>query len=102
VTVRHLIPLTAIALAACLALPAAAPAPIAPRDCGDMRMRGKTYQVKADVISCKTAREHVKRRFTRGTKPRGYTCRRQAPGSRVKVYCNNGKKLFMAIDRGRR
>lgn len=92
--------LIGFALAGALCVPAAAPAVIPPKNCGYQTLKGKRYQIKADQISCKTAREHSRRYVVAGRKPRGYRCRR--PSTRrnsVNFMCNNGRKVFFGIRR---
>jgi hypothetical protein len=92
--------LLSAALAALLALPALAPAVIPPKNCGRMTVEGKRYQVKADQISCKTAREHTRRYIVDDQKPSGYRCRDiTTRRNRVNFMCNRGRKLFFAIRR---
>ncbi len=90
----------AAAVAAALCLAPAATAVVPPKNCGTMTVKGKRFQVKADQISCSTGRDHAKRYLTNGSKPRGYSCRRPSQSKgRVNVYCNNGRKIFLAIRR---
>ncbi len=97
VTIRVLI---AAALAAALALPAAAPAVVPPKNCGTISASGKRYQVKADQISCATARDHVRRYARTKRAPRGYRCRNITnQRNKVNFTCYNGRKTFQGIRR---
>jgi len=81
-------------------LPAAAPAVVPPRDCGNMSVSGKRYQVKVDQIGCRDGKTFAKRYIQSRSKPRGYSCKRYpAKRNRVTFYCNNGRKVFFAIRR---
>ena len=92
--------LAAAALCAALALPAAAPAVVPPKDCGMMTVKGKRYQIKADQISCRTGRDHSRRYLATRSKPRGYKCRNLSrEKGRVNITCSNGRKNFLAIRR---
>ncbi len=92
--------LLAAALVAALALPTAATAVVPPKNCGYMTVKGKRYQIKADQLSCRTARDHIKRYISAGRKPSGYTCRRpNTEKGRVSHTCHKGRKNFFAIRR---
>ncbi len=92
--------LATAALAAALALPTAATAVVPPKNCGTMTAKGKSYQVKADQISCNSGRKHARNFLEKGRRPSGYTCKDypSRKGS-VDFYCNDGKKIFLAIRR---
>jgi hypothetical protein len=98
---RRIIVLAVVALAAALvALPAAAPAIVPPRDCGFMTVSGKKYQAKVDQISCTSGKRYIKNYLTKRTKPRGYRCDRfTTRKNRVTFQCANGVKVFLAIRR---
>ncbi|HEV3002301.1 MAG TPA: hypothetical protein VGW75_16280 [Solirubrobacteraceae bacterium] len=88
------------ALAGALAIPAAAPAVVPPKSCGSMTVKARYYQIKADQISCKTARDHARRYLQTGRKPSGYRCRKPSTArNRVNFICNNGRKNFFGIRR---
>jgi opacity protein-like surface antigen len=91
--------LLAAATAAALALPAAAPAVVPPKDCGNIKVSGKRYNIKADQISCASGRKYAKNKLSGHGAPRGYKCKKPASGSALKVYCSSGKKVFFAIRR---
>ena len=88
------------AAAAALLFTTTAPAVVPPRDCGNMSVSGKAYQIKVDQISCRDGKGYSKTYIQRRTKPRGYTCKRYPTRkNRVSFYCNNGRKIFFAIRR---
>jgi hypothetical protein len=88
------------AAVAALAVPVAAEAVVPPKNCSTMSVSGKRYQVKADQISCRSARRYAKRYIRSERKPRGYRCRDYpSKKGRVDFYCNNGRKIFFAIRR---
>lgn len=88
------------ATAAALVFVAPSEAVVPPRDCGNMTVSGKRYQIKVDQISCSEGKGYVKRYIQTRAKPRGYTCKRYpARKNRVSFYCNNGRKVFFAIRR---
>lgn len=69
-----LLPLLAIAV---LALPAAAPAVVPPKDCGRIEVKSKRYGIKADGVTCRFARRTSKAYLRTGAKPgSGWSCRR--------------------------
>lgn len=95
---RSLVIAVAAAVAACVPTAAVAVAP--PKSCGLLTAKGKRYQVKADQISCRTARSHVRRYYEQGRRPSGYRCRTNPPSrSAVALYCEGGRKVFFAIRR---
>ena len=88
------------ALVAALAVPTVAAAVVPPKNCGTMTVSGKRFQVKADQISCSTARDHARNYIARKRVPRGYRCRTPSrEKGRVNFYCNNGRKTFFGIRR---
>jgi opacity protein-like surface antigen len=92
--------LLAATLVAALMIPAAATAVVPPKNCSTVTVGGKRYQVKADQISCATARDHARRYLRTGGKPRGYTCKKPSRAKgRVNFYCNNGRKIYFGIRR---
>jgi hypothetical protein len=95
---RTLLP--AAALVAALLVPSGAPAVVPPKNCGNVTVSGKRFQVKADQISCRSAKRYAKRYVSSRSKPRGYTCKRPSSAKgRVNFYCNNGRKIFFGIRR---
>jgi hypothetical protein len=100
-TVPRLTALAATAAITALAGTAAtAPAVVPPRDCGNMSVSGKRYQIKVDQISCKDGKGYAKKYIQSRSKPRGYSCKRYpARKNRVTFYCNNGRRVFFAIRR---
>jgi hypothetical protein len=99
--IRPTTAVAAVAAAAALAAaPATAPAVVPPRDCGNMSVSGKRYQVKVDQISCSSGKSHAKTYIRSASKPRGYSCKRYpSRKNRVRFYCNNGRRIFFAIRR---
>jgi len=91
----------AAALAAILLLTTAAPspAPVAPRNCGMMTVKGKRYQVKADQIRCKTAKTWTRRYLSRSDRPSGYSCRNYGSETKLKFRCWKSERVFFAIKR---
>lgn len=99
---RPIIRLTAVvatAAAAALAGGAAtAPAVVPPRDCGEMGVRSKTYQIKVDQILCRDGKRYARTYIRSRTKPKGYSCKRYpVRKNRVTFYCNNGRRIFFGI-----
>ena len=95
---RTLLAVAALAIALAV-LPVGATAVVPPKDCGSLSVGGKRYQIKADQISCRTGRKYAKRKLTGHGAPRGYECKKPSSRSALKVYCQNGKKVFFAIRR---
>jgi len=89
--------LCAAALAAAVA-PAGAIVP--PRDCGMTTVKGKRFNVRADQISCKTAKPHARRYLSTGRRPSGYRCRNYSSRTtKLKFKCDRGVRSFFAIRR---
>ena len=88
--------LLACALVAVAAMPA--PAAFAPRSCGTTTVKGKRYEIKAD-ISCTRAKRWSRAYLSRRTRPRGWTCRNYT--FQIKFRCTNRgqTRSFFAIKR---
>ncbi len=88
----------ALALTVVAAQPAGAIVP--PRDCGFTKVKGKRYNVRADQLSCKTARRHTTRYLRSRARPRGYKCRDYPSRKRkMKFICEDRPRQFWAIRR---
>jgi hypothetical protein len=101
-TRRHAIRLAPLAVtAACaLALPTAAPAVVPPKNCGIITVNAKRYQIKADQISCRTAKRYSRRYLSTRVRPRGYRCTRKPDRrNKLRFLCYSGRKQFFAIRR---
>lgn len=77
-----------------------APAIVPPADCGPMEVQGKRYKIKADQLRCKPARAFALDYLKSGDRPRGYTCQKGEPGSKLAFRCFKGIKEFFGIRRG--
>lgn len=99
---RHRIPvarLVVVALLACALVAVAAmpaPAAFAPRSCGTTTVKGKRYEIKAD-ISCTRAKRWSRAYLSRRTRPRGWTCRNFSFS--IKFRCHRRNSNFFAIKR---
>lgn len=92
---------TAVITAAALALGATAgpsQAVVPPKNCGTMKVKGKRYNVKADQLSCRSAKSWTKRYLEKKRRPKGYTCTRYK-NTKLVFRCNRGIKNFFAIKR---
>ena len=69
------------ALLAAVLVVGSADAIVPPRDCGRMTVSNKKWRIKADQVSCKTARRHAKYYIVRKKSPTGYRCRRYKESS---------------------
>jgi hypothetical protein len=90
--------LIAGALAAPMLIPAGSGAIVPPRNCGNMSVNGKTYNIKADQIRCRRARRYAKMYLTSHSKPSGYSCRTYS-NSALKFRCAKGIHVYFAIKR---
>jgi hypothetical protein len=90
--------LAAVALSLALP-PRKAWAPVPPRDCGRLAVRGQSFDIKADQIRCRSARRYARAYLRTGQKPPGYTCRDYGPETRIEFRCSRGSKVLFAIRR---
>jgi hypothetical protein len=89
-----------VTLAVIVALaPTRAWAPVPPRNCGFMDVRGKTYNIKADQIRCRRARRYARRYLRTHVRPSGYSCKDYGRGTSIKFRCSKGAKVLFAIRR---
>ena len=88
-----------LAVAALLVAAAPSPAPVAPRNCGMMTVKGKRYQVKADQIRCVTAKTWTRRYLSSRDRPSGYDCRNYGSETKLKFRCWKRERVFFAIKR---
>lgn len=91
--------IVSLALVAALAVPAAAPAVVPPKNCGIVTVKGKRYQIKADQVTCRTAKTHAIRYLRTGVKPSGWRCTRYPSSSKFKFRCERGVRNIYAIKR---
>ena len=71
-------------------------APRAPRNCGIVRVDGRSYTIKAD-ISCTKAKTYSRRYLDTGRRPSGWQCRRY--NTKLKFRCTKGDFNFYALRR---
>jgi hypothetical protein len=99
-SVSRIIVLTTAVLALAVAFaPFQAWAPVPPRNCGMLEVKGKRYNIKADQIRCGKARRYAKRYLAFHRKPRGYSCRDYGAGTSIKFRCWKGQRELFAIRR---
>jgi hypothetical protein len=96
--VRRTVLAIALTTAALGASSATAPAVVPPKDCGSITAKGKRYNVKADQMTCRTARSWSRTYLERRRKPKGWTCRRYTD-TKLVFRCNRSIKNFFAIKR---
>ncbi|HWH43532.1 MAG TPA: hypothetical protein VNT32_02260 [Thermoleophilaceae bacterium] len=93
---RRLAPLAAVAVLALL--PPAGESVVSPNNCGKISAKGKRYQVKSHLISCRIAKPAADRFLETGRRPSGYTCRTFSPEqTKIRFRCFRGQKDFYAI-----
>jgi hypothetical protein len=94
-------PAVAVLLASvCLVVPGVdAGAVVPPRNCGNMTVGTKTYNIKADQLRCRTARTYSRRYLRTRERPRGYRCRNYGRTTKIKFRCSRGIRVFFAIRR---
>ena len=91
--------MTLIALcAAVTATPAAATVP--PKDCGLTKAKGKRYDIKTHLVTCKRGKPWARTYLRSGRKPSGYHCRDYSANvTKFRFICRRGGRDFLAIRR---
>jgi hypothetical protein len=89
----------ALAIAVLLVTAAPSPAPVAPRNCGMLTVKGQRYQVKADQIPCRRAKRWARGYLARHSHPSGYRCRSFDSSTALEFRCTKGVRVFFAIRR---
>ena len=89
--------LATMAVALASALPASAVVP--PTNCGNVKVKGDKFNVKADQIRCKKAKRFAVDYLKHKDHPRGYKCENYGAGTRIEFRCAKGIKVFFAIRR---
>ena len=88
----------ALALALLAALPAAAIVP--PKNCRTMTVDDDRFTIKADQLTCDTARRHARRFLRERDRPSGYRCKEyDADETKMEFRCSRGDRVFFAIRR---
>jgi hypothetical protein len=88
-----------LSVALLLVTAAPSPAPVEPRNCGFIQVKGKRYQIKADQIRCRTAKSRARDYLRSRSRPSGYSCRSYNGGTSLKFRCWKGKRVYFAIKR---
>ena len=84
--------------AAVLVSASSANAIVPPRNCGNLSVQGRTYNIKADQLRCRPARRYAKRYLVSHWKPSGYSCRTYRH-SALRFRCARGIRVYYAIRR---
>lgn len=91
--------LAVIATLAVAALSAGqAGATVPPKNCGNITVKSRAYQIKADQVRCATAKRYAKRYLSVRDAPSGWRCR-DFRSSRMKFRCTRGVRVVFAIKR---
>ena len=88
----------AVLLLAVLLAPVAG-ATVPPKTCGMITVKSKRYQIKADQMSCSTAKTYSRRYLRRHARPSGFRCADFKSGTALKFRCSKRIKVFFAIRR---
>jgi hypothetical protein len=91
-----LVVIAALAVAALTAVQAGATVP--PKNCGNITVKSRAYQIKADQVRCATAKRYAKRYLSVHDAPSGWRCR-DFSSSRMKFRCTRGVRVVFAIKR---
>jgi hypothetical protein len=76
-----------------------ASAVVPPTNCGNVKVKGDKFNVKADQIRCKKAKRFAVDYLKHKDHPRGYKCENYGAGTRIEFRCAKGIKVFFAIRR---
>ena len=85
-------------LSAAVLIPARSDAIVPPRNCGNLSVHGRTYNIKADQLRCWRARRYSKRYLISHWRPSGYHCRTYQ-NSALRFRCAKGIRVYYAIRR---
>lgn len=96
---RRLLVLAAATTAAFALHITPAPAPVPPKDCGFMTVKGHRYNIKSDQLRCRKARKYAKRYLSGGGKPKGHSCQTYGSETAIKFRCQKGARTVFAIRR---
>jgi hypothetical protein len=79
---------------------APSPAPVPPKDCDFIKVKGQRYNIKADQVKCRKARKLSRHYLAGKGKPKGYSCQRY-PDSETEIAfrCTKGARTLFAIRR---
>jgi hypothetical protein len=78
---------------------APSPAPVPPKDCGFIEVKGHRYNIKSDQLRCKRARKYSRHYLKGRGKPKGYSCTNYGSETAIKFRCSKGVRVFFAIRR---
>ncbi len=90
---------TAAALLGALCLAVSATAVVPPKSCGTMTVKGKRYQIKADQVTCATAKRYSYSYLRSGRRPSGWRVTKYPASSRFKFRMYRGTRNIYAIKR---
>ena len=96
--------LSVAALVAVLALAAVsapgAGATVPPKNCGTVTVKSKRFQIKADQITCRTAKTYSRRYLGSHSRPSGYRCSDYSKkATKLRFRCSKSVRVFFAIRR---
>ena len=95
--------LSVAALVAVLALAAVsapgAGATVPPKNCGMISVKSKRFQIKADQITCRTAKTYSRRYLSSHSRPSGYRCSDYSKATKLRFRCSKSVRVFFAIRR---
>lgn len=80
-------------------LAADAGAIVPPKNCGTIKVGTQRHQIKADQITCTTAKKYAYGYLRSSRRPRGWTCRKYPRDSKFSFRCSRGTKQVYGIKR---
>jgi hypothetical protein len=83
--------LSTVIVAFALVAPTQAGAIVPAKNCGIIKVGGKRYQVKADQLTCTTAKKYATTLLRTKRRPTNYRCTKGSSGSKLVYNCVNTK-----------
>ena len=73
---------------------------VPPKNCGTQTVSGHRFQIKADQITCRTAKRYSRRYLSSGDRPAGYRCKNyRASDTKLRFRCAKSVRVVFAIRR---
>ena len=95
---KRTVAVLAVSILAAMWTPGAG-ATVPPKDCGMLTVKSKRYQIKADQITCRTAKTFSRRYLGHHSRPAGYHCADYSKATKLRFRCSKSVRVFFAIRR---
>lgn len=80
-----------------VAMPASSEAVIPTTNCGNLKVKGKKYAIKAHQTKCRFARSWSRKILKGSRAPKGWMLTRYKKGTSIKFVCRKAGKDFFAV-----